>query len=214
MFSAFTHKIGLWIVFCLFFSQCSRFLFKKFSLLPRNKQKLFLTRVFLLNLVPFVVVGLFLKKYASSQKFDITAPIMGLISVIFLILLLDLIKRLFQISKLSDWKIQLLKSTQLSEAIFFAFILTIPALIFTFISTSDAAERIAFASILYLSSITLYFGISKRNLKNLSRHIVFSKNYFTFDRSVFGCLIILLSLTIYFYNSNAFCSNYGICQIN
>ena len=157
------------------------------------------------------MIGIFLKKYASSQMFDITSPIMGFISIIFLILLLDLIRRLFRINKLSDIKKRIFKSKQFSETTFFALIFTLPGVVFSILSSSDAAERITFLSILYSSSMTLYYGIGKRNILEFSGKPNLLKNNFKFDRSVLGCIILLFSLTIYFYNTNAFCINYGSC---
>ncbi len=211
IFSAFTHKIGIWIVCCLIFSRGSKFFLNRISLIPSKKKRLYLPRIIIYNLMPFLIIGIYLKKYASSQMFDITAPVIGMISVIFLIFLLDLIRRLFRINKLSDLEKRIIKSKQFSETTFFALIFTLPALFFTFLSSSDAAERIAFLSILYTSSMTLYYGIGKRNLLNFPQNVNSSNSNFTFDRSVLGCLFLLFGLTIYFYNSNAFCINYGTC---
>tara|TARA_Y200000002_G_scaffold382929_1_gene402108 strand:+ start:2782 stop:3990 length:1209 start_codon:yes stop_codon:yes gene_type:complete len=211
IFSAFTHKVGIWIICCLIFSKGAKFFLNSFALIPLEKKRLFLPRIIIYNSIPFLIIGILLKEYSSSQMFDITAPIIGIISIIFLIFLLDLIRRLFRINKLSDFKKRISKSKQFSETVFFALVFTFPALIFTIISNSDAAERIAFVSILYTSSMTLYYGIGNRNFLKVSNNVNLSNNNFTFDRSVLGCIFLLLSLTIYFYNSSAFCINYGSC---
>ena len=136
---------------------------------------------------------------------------MGFISIIFLIFLLDLVRRLFKINKLSDWQRRVIKSKQFYETTFFALIFTFPGIIFTVLSSSDAAERIVFLSILYTSCMTLYYGIGKRDLQYIINKGNSLKNNFTFDRSVLGCLFLLISLTLYFYNSSAFCINYEFC---
>ena len=174
IFSALTHKIGIWIVCCLFFSKVSKSLIKAIALIPADKKRLYIPRLLIFNSIPFVIIGIFLVKFASSQYFDITAPIMGFISIIFLIFLLDLVRRLFKINKLSDWQRRVIKSKQFYETTFFALIFTFPGIIFTVLSSSDAAERIVFLSILYIMYDLILWN-SKRDLQYIINRKFFKK---------------------------------------
>ena len=214
-FCTFTHNIGLWILSCLIFSKIVKRFFYLLKLIPNNIRKLYISRTILFNGLPFIIIALIARRYASSQYFDLTAPITAFISLAFLVLMIDLIRRIFNLNKIIDLKSLISESTVFSQIIFFSLTLTFPSVIFSLISGNDAAERLTFTSILFTSTIIIYIGVQRNILFKFLIKKEMKLSSFIFDRSLFGCFLLLTSFTLYFYNSIAFCINigsYGTCN--
>ena len=214
VFYSLTHNIGLWILSCLIFSKASKYFLRGFRIIPNNFKKLYIFRTIFFNSIPFILIFILLRRFATSQFFDLTSPITALLAIIFLILMIDLIKRNFSFEKIFEFKSNISKSHIFSQIIFFGLTLTVPAAIFSFISGNDASERLIFLSIMYCSTIIIYFGVQRNILLKEVKIKNFYKINYVLDRALFGSILLLTVITFYFYTTNAFCQNYSFCITN